>query len=190
MLASAPPCLGDEVEHARDAVVDVRRVHRQHAARRRRASAIRRTMSGVSAVRSSRSSPGTSANEALLGQEVQHAARLHPVLLGVAVQLHDAVDRRLVAEERERRDERAGADAGHDVELRLGQRVVGGHAAPALEEPGAERAPVPAAGDDQDVDDRRVRPLPRRVGVLLGFSAIEQFGKDPAEFGREALVAL
>jgi hypothetical protein len=92
--------------------------------------------------------------------EEQEPARLHPVRLGAAVQLDDAVDGCIVAEEGERSDQRARADTGDRIELRARQCT--GDASPPLEHPGTERAPVPAAGDDQYINGH----LWRRLGAL------------------------
>ena len=88
-------------------------------------------------------------------QEEQQPARGRDVERRVAVQLHDALDRLVVAEEGERRDQRAGAHAGDRVELR--PRHLARYAPPALQHAGAERAPVAAAGDDQQVEGRARR---------------------------------
>src|SRR4030095_15701535 len=107
------------------------------------------------------------------GEEIQRPALLDPVFFRVAVQPLDRVDRLLVAEEREGRDEGASADAGHSVERRL-RHGSGRYPGPALEETGAERTPVAAAGDDEYVDLRRCRHSAGTVRVVLRLRARQQ----------------
>ena len=131
-----------QVEDARGAVIHVRRVHRQHAAvapafgdgARRRAS---------SAARTSRSRPGTSANERCSGGSTRIPRRLTQSCLG----LRYRVTMRSIDSSSPRNAKgaisAAGAHAGHDVEFGPGQRVLGRDAAPPLEEPRTEPAPIP-----------------------------------------------
>jgi hypothetical protein len=65
--------------------------------------------------------------------------------LRVAIEGDDPIDRGVVAEVSERRNQRAGADAGDDVEPWPRQRLGFRDVAPALEDAGPERAPVAAA---------------------------------------------
>ena len=85
-------------------------------------------------------------------QGIQEPARFYPVLLRVAIEVHDLVDRALVARERERGDQRADTHSGHNVELRLGQRVFGVDLLPPVEKFRPDGSPVAPARDDQDVD--------------------------------------
>ena len=113
--------------------------------------------------------PGNVAIGRAAGDEGEQRARLEPVLARVTVNLDDPVDRLFVADEREGCDQRAGADSGDGIEGWTGHRPL--HAPPALEHAGAERAPVAAAGHDQNVDGRRPRRPPGRVSIVLGLDA-------------------
>src|SRR6185437_3499827 len=83
-------------------------------------------------------------------QEREDVPWLDPVLLGIAIEVEDFIDGSVIAEEGERRDERAGADAGDDIELRA-RHVTSVDGTPAFQKPGAERAPVATTGNDEHV---------------------------------------
>jgi hypothetical protein len=84
------------------------------------------------------------AERSIATHDVQQAARLHEVVgrvTGIDLPQHPVVRR---AEESERCDQGAGADARHDLELGPGALL-----RPAHQQPGAERAVAAAAGDHQ-----------------------------------------
>jgi hypothetical protein len=89
---------------------------------------------------------GQSEKGRVVWQEEEQAARDRPVRLRIAVHPDDAFNGFVVAEKGEWSDHFAGADAGDHIELRTCQFA--GDASPPLEDPGAERAPIPAAGND------------------------------------------
>src|SRR4030095_4425594 len=103
---------------------------------------------------------------------------------GVAVEGHDLVDRRLVAQECERRDQGTRAPPCHNVQLGLGEWVLSRHRMPPFEKPSSERSPIPSARDDQDVEHRRFLLSPRGVPVVLGLGAFEQPGEHSGVRGR------
>jgi hypothetical protein len=101
------------------------------------------------------------------GDKGEQPARTNPVGLRVAVHRGNLVDRLVIAEEGERSDQCAGADAGHRIEGRAGHRPWR-NPTPSLENAGAERAPIATPGNDQKVDDWRCRRAPRQVRIILG----------------------
>ena len=105
----------------------------------------------------------------------------------MAVELDDALDRIVIAEEGERRDHGAGTHAGDDVELRA--RQIAADAAPAFQHAGAERAPVAAAGDDQEIDGRRrLAAYFRHRDLVVG--ALQEAAHQRIEIGRATGVLL
>src|SRR4029434_9000072 len=113
----------------------------------------------------------------------------HSILLRVAIEIHDLVDRLLVAQESEWRDQGTGAHSGHGVELGLGQRVLRGDLLPPLEEPRSECPPVTPTRDDQDLDAWRFFPPAGGVPVVLGLGAFERLAEHSAPFCYGLLVA-
>ena len=128
--------------------------------------------------------PGHLRERDVVREEVEHPALFHPIRSRVAVEGHNLVDRRLVAQECEWRDEGAGAHPGHNVELGHGQWVLGRHLVPPFEKPRPKGAPVPSARDDQDVEHQRFLLCARGVLVVLGLDAFEQPDEHFAVRGR------
>jgi hypothetical protein len=118
--------------------------------------------------------PGHLRERDVVRKEIEHPALLHPVRLWVAIEGHDLVDRRLVAQKCKWRDQGAGAHPAHNVELRFGKRVLGRHLMPPFEKARPERSPVPSARDDQEIEHRRFLLCARGVPVVLGLGAFEQ----------------
>ncbi len=173
----------DQVEHTRPGVVEVGRIDHQHspvgARLRNAANHVHGDVPAHLALQ-----PGHLRERDIVGEEIEHPALLHPVRPRVAVEGHDLVDRRLVAQKCERRDQGAGAHPGHNVELGLGEWVLGRHLVPTFEKPRPERSPVPSARDDQDVEHRRFLLCARGVPVVLGLGAFEQPDEHSAVRGR------
>src|SRR5262249_21695855 len=138
------PRLGDEIEDLRAVVIKVRRVHEKQPS----AFALVGDAGDHLWRQGFLNLPFQSRHLGegdVGGQEVKRPALLHPVRLRVAIEVFDSIDRFVVAEESERRNQRAGTDAGNNMEPWSRKRMGLRYFAPALEDAGSERAPVAAA---------------------------------------------
>ena len=112
-----------------------------------------------SVVRISRSRPGQRDRTTGCSARKNSSPRDLAQSTGVAVEPDDALDRLVVAEERERRDQRAGADAGDDVELRPGHVARTRPQPFSTPAPNAPQSPPPEM-TRTSIDGRAPRPGP------------------------------
>src|SRR4051812_8597442 len=99
--------------------------------------------------------PGYFGEGNIVRQEIQPPPWLYPIGTRVAIEFRDGIDRLRVAQERERRDESAGAFAGYYIELWQGERMHSRDPLPSFEIARAKRSPIAASGNNQDVEHRR-----------------------------------